>query len=308
MTAHNLAALRVQDPVLTKLAQGYHNLELIGEVLMPTVEIDKEAGKIPKFGVLAFRLPSTVRNLRGTSNRLDPEDITAIDVALEEHDVEYAIDYREENEAIFSLRQFALNTTQDVIALGREKEVATLALDENKYDSGNKVTLSGTSKITSKQADIFAMFDTGIRAVKRAIGRKPNVCVIAGNVWAALKEHPAVIEKLKYSQVAIVTPEVFAKLIGIDTVKIGEAVYEESNQLKDIWSDAIVLAYVAPRSTERKGTVYEPSYGYTIRRQGGLFVDTYKENGGKLEVIRTTDIHKPHLLGASAGYLIKGCL
>ena len=308
MTAHNLAALRVQDPVLTKLAQGYHNLELIGEVLMPTVEIDKEAGKIPKFGRLAFRLPSTVRNLRGTSNRLDPEDITAIDVALEEHDVEYAIDYREENEAIFSLRQFALNTTQDVIALGREKEVATLALDENKYDSGNKVTLSGTSKITSKQADIFAMFDTGIRAVKRAIGRKPNVCVIAGNVWAALKEHPAVIEKLKYSQVAIVTPEVFAKLIGIDTVKIGEAVYEESNQLKDIWSDAIVLAYVAPRSTERKGTVYEPSYGYTVRRQGGLFVETYKENGGKLEVIRTTDIHKPHLLGASAGYLIKGCL
>ena len=308
MTAHNLAALRVQDPVLTKLAQGYHNLELIGEVLMPTVEIDKEAGKIPKFGRLAFRLPSTVRNLRGTSNRLDPEDITAIDVALEEHDVEYAIDYREENEAIFSLRQFALNTTQDVIALGREKEVATLALDESKYDSGNKVTLSGTSKITSKQADIFAMFDTGIRAVKRAIGRKPNVCVIAGNVWAALKEHPAVIEKLKYSQVAIVTPEVFAKLIGIDTVKIGEAVYEESNQLKDIWSDAIVLAYVAPRSTERKGTVYEPSYGYTVRRQGGLFVDTYKENGGKLEVIRTTDIHKPHLLGASAGYLIKGCL
>ena len=308
MTAHNLAALRVQDPVLTKLAQGYHNLELIGEVLMPTVEIDKEAGKIPKYGRLAFRLPSTVRNLRGTSNRLDPEDITAIDVALEEHDVEYAIDYREENEAIFSLRQFALNTTQDVIALGREKEVATLALDENKYDSGNKVTLSGTSKITSKQADIFAMFDTGIRAVKRAIGRKPNVCVIAGNVWAALKEHPAVIEKLKYSQVAIVTPEVFAKLIGIDTVKIGEADYEESNQLKDIWSDAIVLAYVAPRSTERKGTVYEPSYGYTVRRQGGLFVDTYKENGGKLEVIRTTDIHKPHLLGASAGYLIKGCL
>ena len=308
MTAHNLAALRVQDPVLTKLAQGYHNLELIGEVLMPTVEIDKEAGKIPKFGRLAFRLPSTVRNLRGTSNRLDPEDITAIDVALEEHDVEYAIDYREENEAIFSLRQFALNTTQDVIALGREKEVATLALDESKYDSGNKVTLSGTSKITSKQADIFAMFDTGIRAVKRAIGRKPNVCVIAGDVWAALKEHPAVIEKLKYSQVAIVTPEVFGKLIGIDTVKIGEAVYEESKQLKDIWSDAIVLAYVAPRSTERKGTVYEPSYGYTVRRQGGLFVDTYKENGGKLEVIRTTDIHKPHLLGASAGYLIKGCL
>ncbi|MCQ9121238.1 major capsid protein [Rodentibacter pneumotropicus] len=308
MPAHNLKALRVQDPVLTELAQGYHNLELVGETLMPTVEIEKEAGKIPKFGRLAFRLPSTVRGLRGSSNRLDPEDITAIDVNLEEHDVEYAIDYREENEAIFSLRQFALNTTQDVIALGREKEVATLALDETKYEAGNKITLSGSSKITDKSADIFGMFDTGIRAVKRAIGRKPNVCVIAGDVWAALKDHPVVIEKLKYSQVAIITPEIFAKLIGIDTVKIGEAVYEENSQLKDIWSDAIVLAYVAARSSERKGTVYEPSYGYTVRRQKGLFVDTYPENGGKIEVIRTTDIHKPHLVGASAGYLIKGCL
>ncbi len=308
MTTHNLQKLRVQDPVLTELAQGYHNNELVAETLMPTVEIEKEAGKIPTFGRLAFRLPSTVRNLRGSSNRLNPEDIGAIDVALEEHDVEYAIDYREENEAIFSLRQFALNTTQDVIALGREKAVATLALDESRYETDNKVTLSGTSQFSHKDADVFKVFDTAIRAVKRAIGRKPNVCVISGDVWAALKEHPAVVEKLKYSQVAIVTPEVFAKLIGIETVKIGEAVYEESGQLKDIWSKDIVVAYVAPRSTGGKGTVYEPSYGYTVRRQKGLFVDTYKESGGKIEVVRTTDIHKPHLVGAAAGYLIKAAV
>lgn len=308
MAAHDLTKLRVQDPVLTNLAQGYYNNELIGEVLMPTVEIDKEAGKIPQFGRLAFRLPSTVRNLRGSSNRLDPEDITAIDVALEEHDVEYAIDYREENEAIFSLRQFALNTTQDVIALGREKEVATLALDESKYEASNKITLSGSSQFTHKDADIFNIFDAGIRAIKRSIGRKPNVCVIAGDVWAVLKEHPKVVEKIKHVQVGIITPDVFAKLIGIDTVKIGEAVYEDNSQLKDIWSNAVLLAYVAPRSSQGKGTVYEPSYGYTVRRAKGLFVDTYKENGGKIEVVRTTDIHKPHLVGSAAGYLMKGCI
>ena len=26
--------------------------------------------------------------------------------------------------------------------------------------------------------------------------------------------------------------------------------------------------------------------GYTVRRKGGLFVDTYQEKGGKVEVIR----------------------
>ncbi|KGQ34650.1 inorganic pyrophosphatase [Gallibacterium genomosp. 2] len=308
MAAHNLAKLRVQDPVLTQLAQGYYNNELIGETLMPVVEIDKEAGKIPTFGRLAFRLPSTVRNLRGASNRLEPEDIGAIDVALEEHDVEYAIDYREENEAIFSLRQFALNTTQDVIALGREKEIADVAQNEANYDSTNKIVLSGESQFSHANSDPFTVFDMAKRAIKRSIGRKANVCIIAGDVWQVLKEHPKVIEKIKYVQTGIITPEIFAKLIDVDTVKIGEAVYEESSTLKDIWTDTIVLAYVAPRSTEKKGTVYEPSYGYTVRRKGGLFVDRYVENGGKLEVIRTTDIHKPHLVGKPAGYLIKDCL
>ncbi|OBX05416.1 inorganic pyrophosphatase, partial [Gallibacterium salpingitidis] len=257
MAAHDLAKLRVQDPVLTELAQGYYNNELVGETLMPVVEIDKEAGKIPVFGRLAFRLQSTVRTLRGASNRLEPEDISATDVALEEHDVEYAIDYREENEAIFSLRQFAVNTTQDVIALGREKKIADTAQNEANYDATNKIVLSGESQFSHENSNPFAVIDEAKRAIKRSIGRKANVCVIAGDVWKVLKEHPKVIEKIQNVQIGIVTPEIFAKLIDVDTVKIGEAVYEESDVLKDIWTDTIVLAYVAPRSTEKKGTVYE---------------------------------------------------
>ncbi len=63
--ALDLSKLRVQDPVLTNLAYGYHNNELIGDSLMPIVEIDKEAAKIPTFGRLAFRIPTTTRSLRG---------------------------------------------------------------------------------------------------------------------------------------------------------------------------------------------------------------------------------------------------
>ncbi len=54
------AAVRIVDPVLTKLAQGYANNELVGDTIMPIVEIPKEAGKVPKFGRQAFRLPTTI--------------------------------------------------------------------------------------------------------------------------------------------------------------------------------------------------------------------------------------------------------
>lgn len=309
--AYNLSKLRVQDPVLTNLALGYHNLDLIGEHLMPVVEIDKEAGKIPTFGRLAFRLTSTVRELRGKSNRLDPEDIGSIDVALDENDVEFPIDYREESEAFFSLQHFAVNTTQDVIALGREKKIADLAQNEANYETGNKVVLSGTSKFSDKSSDPFKVIGNGITAIKRATGRKPNVCVIAADVWALLKEHPTVLDKIKNVQVALIDEATFAKLINVEKVVIGEAVYEDTadnNAIKDIWTDSVILAYVPRSSGEKKGSIYEPSYGYTVRRKGGLFVDTYDENGGKVQVVRTTDIHRPHLVGKPAGYLIKGCI
>ncbi|MDP8080241.1 major capsid protein [Phocoenobacter skyensis] len=306
----DLAKQRVQDPVLTKLAQGYHNLTLISEALFPVAEMEKEGGKIPTFGRLAFRLQTTKRELRGASNRLTPEDIGSMSVVLEENDIEYPIDIREINETsgVYPLRQYALGVTQDVIALGREKACAELARDEANYDATNKVVLSGTSKFSDPTSDPIAVIKAGIRAIKRNTGRKPNVCAISGDVWEVLSEHPKVLEKIKYVQTAILDADDFAKLIKIDKVVVGEAVYETDGTLTDIWTKDIVLAYVPTGSEKRKHTIFEPSYGYTVRRKNGLYVDTYSENGGKIEIIRTTDIHAPCLVGKAAGYLIKDCI
>lgn len=303
-----LATQRIQDPVLTELAQGYYNAELVCETLFPVVEIEKEAGKIPQFGRLAFRQQSTIRQIHGDSNRLTPEDVKQINVELEEHDIEYPIDYREDNDASYPLKKYALSVVQDIIALGREVETATLAQDENNYADHNKITLSGTAKFTNAKSNPLSVIDSGINAIYGTIGRKPNVCVISADVWAVLKQNETLLERIKYTKTGILTPAVFAELIDVAEVKIGNAMQEISGELKPIWKDCIVLAYVSAKSKEKAGSIFDPSYGYTVRRKGGLFVDTYQEKGGKVEVVRCTDIHKPHLVGKSAGYLIKGCV
>lgn len=299
---------RIQDPVLTNLAQGYYNNELVCEVLFPVVEIDKEGGKVPKFGRQAFTQPHTVREIRGASNRLTPEDIEVIDVQLEEHDIEYPIDYREDNDANYPLKQYALSVTQDIIALGREIEVATLAQNSANYSTDNVISLTGNNKINNKKCNPLEIIENGIYAISSTIGNKPNVCVIAGDVWKAIKENEILLERIKYTRTGILTPEIFAELIGVDVVKIGEAVKQEGGKLEKVWKDCIILAYVSDKAKNKKGNIFDPSYGYTVRRNRGLFVDTYFEHGGKVEIVRCTDIYKPHLLGKSAGYLIKDCI
>ncbi|MDH2925317.1 hypothetical protein EV693_10423 [Nicoletella semolina] len=87
-----------------------------------------------------------------------------------------------------------------MIALRCEKAVADLVLNEANYDVTNKITLSGASKFNDyNNSDPFAVIEAGKNTVKRSIGHDVNVCVISGDVWGALKAHPAVIEKISYS-------------------------------------------------------------------------------------------------------------
>lgn len=304
-----LAKLRVADPVLTKLAYGYHNAEHVGETIMPIVEIDKEAGKIPKFGREAFRQRQTIRKIRSASNRIEPEDIDGLDVVLDEHDLEFPIDYREQHEAAFNLRSYALGVVQESISLTREVQIKDLAYDDTKYAAANKVVLTGADKFSDPTSDVFGIFDDAKMAIKRSIGRAPNSGIIPADVFKVLKTHPQLIDKIKYVQKGVLTLPLLAELLDVPYLAVGAATTAGvADDLTDIWSKHIALAYVPAKDPNRKLTIYEPSYGYSIRRSGGLVVDTYVEGGGKIELVRCTDIIRPHLLGADAGYLIKDAI
>ena len=85
--ADRLDNLRVVDPVLTELARGYTNAQLISETLFPIVTVEKETGKVPQFGKEAFKLYNTERAIRGKSNRMSPEGRTTINISLIEPNV-----------------------------------------------------------------------------------------------------------------------------------------------------------------------------------------------------------------------------
>lgn len=300
-----LSNLRVQDPVLTQLAMGYANNLFAAEALFPIAEVDKEGGKIPKFGMEHFRIYSTLRALRAKSNRIQPGDIGEVDIILDEHDLEYPIDYREDQEAAFPLRAHANNVVTEGIQLRREKYCADLAQNAASYPSSNKITLSGSSQFSHTDSDPEGVVDDGKTAVRTAIGRDPNTMVIGNAAWKVMKRHPKLRELLSTTAKRLIRLEDLQDIFEIENIVIGSSVYagENNNTLSDIWRDNIVMAYVPAAQANMNRSMYEPSYGYTLRKKGSLVVDSRTEDG-KIELIRQTDIYRPYLLGATAGYLI----
>ncbi len=302
-----LSNLRIVDPVLTQIARGYTNAALVAENLFPTVgNLAKEAGKYPQFGKEAFKVYTTERALRAASNRINPEGVIVLDFVMDEHDIEYPIDYREDQEAAFPLQAHATNTVTRVIQLRREKMAADLAQNTANYAAANKIALSGTTCFTDQtNSNPIGVIEDGKEAIRAATAQYPNTMLIGASAFKTLKNHPQLLDRIKYSMKGIITTDLMKEVFEINNIVVGRAVYSsDAGVFSDIWADNVILAYVPVAQPNMERDMYEPSYGYTFRKQNEPSVDRYVESGGKLEVVRATDIFTVAMPGAEAGYLI----
>jgi hypothetical protein len=297
--------LRIVDPVLTNLAWGYKNAAMVASALFPRVGVDKEAGKIPVFGKEAFKEYNTFRALRGNTNIMPVGSRSTVDVVLDEHDLAYPIDRREKGDSTFDEQKIGQKIVQDAMALRHEIQCALIACTAGSYDAANKVTLSGTTQFSHASSTPIATIETAKTAVAASCGMKPNTMVMGGAVYDTLAQHSTLLDRIKYSMKGVLTLDLMKEIFGIPNIFVGDALKSsDAGVLSKVWSDFVVLAYVAQGSESE----HEPSYGYDLGKKGYPLTDVYTSQGGKVDNVRVTDIHKPVMVGAVAGYLISDAL
>ena len=75
------------------------------------------------------------------------------------------------------------------------------------------------------------------------------------SAYNALKNHPAVVDRIKFTQSAVITPELLKNLLDFDELYVGDAVSaSDTGTFSDIWSDNVVVAYV-PKAQTRSSKV-----------------------------------------------------
>lgn len=309
MPQMNNAQARIVDPVLTSVAQGYSNNELVGKLLFPTVPVAARGGKILQFGKEGFMLHATGR-APGANTKRVAFGYQGKPYTLESHSLEGIVPRETMQEGqVPGIDQgsLALKNTQDVIALRLEKQQADTARDASKYSSSNKITLSGTSQFSDKNSDPIGVVEAAKGAVRKKTGKRPNVSVMSAAVFDALKIHPQIVERMKYTGRDVATVELLASLFGLAQIAVGEAVFADDNgEFFDVWGKDMILAYVELGSMADMG---KPSYGYTYQLQGYPEVEeTYFERNIKSWVYPVTDEVAPVIAGADAGYLISNAV
>jgi hypothetical protein len=105
---------------------------------------------------------------------------------------------------------------------------------------------------------------TRIFGIHSNTGYRPNKIVFGARVWEAIVDHPEFIERIKYSEKAIVTEDLVASVLGLNEVIVAGAVENTANEGATDAFDFILgknalLCYSAPAPS-----IQVPSAGYTF--------------------------------------------
>lgn len=312
MTQMSTSAARVIDPILSEIAQGYQNVEMVGMNLFPSVLVMQRGGKIITFNKEDFALYNTARAPGANTKRVQFGHAGA-SYSLEQHALEGVSPWEIQSEASavakINYGAIAVRKVQNIIALRLEYAQSVLATTAGNYASGNKVTLSGTSQWSdySGTSNPSKDIETGKEAIRSQVGRYPNTALISASVMGKLRQHPAIIDRIKYTGRDVVTPDLLAALWGLDKVVVGGAVYANAaGTLADVWGKFVVLAFTEKGSVADMGV---PTYGYTYRLDGAPYVEPmYEDRNSKSDIYPVTDEVSPVIAGATAGYLISAAI
>lgn len=304
------------DAVLSQISIGYGNLGAVGDVLFPSVKVNKQSDKYYVFGRENWFPEDDLRAPGSIANEIIGIQVSLDTYYAQEHALQIPVTDEERSNVDSPLApdRDATEHVTDKIILGRERAIQVLATTAANYAATNTTTLSGGTQWSAyATSDPIGVMRTGKSAVHAQIFREPNVAVIPYQVMTVLEDHPDFLERIKYSERAIFSPDLLASVLGFDRVVvpgvgIGTSNPGASPTFGYLWGKDVVLAYVPPRPGLKV-----PAYGYefTWRTRS---IDRWREEPRKSDLIRCSTSYdlKMTAVDASndqiAGYLIKAAV
>lgn len=168
------------------------------------------------------------------------------------------------------------------LLIKRDVFFASNYLVTGKWASGNDITgaATGTPGTTATvqwsdeaNSDPFTDIEYGQNLILTATGYLPNVLVLSWPAYQALRKHPLIIDRIKYTMgggamAANITPALLAAAFDVEEVVVAKAVYNTAQEgVTGVYSFIVgkvaLLAYRAPAPG-----LWTPSAGYTWAWQG----------------------------------------
>lgn len=304
LTAMNASAVRVIDPVLTTVAQGYTAPNLIGRRILAAVPVNISGGQILQFGKEAF-MKYNLRRAPGGNKKRIQFGYLGQHYALVQDALEVAVPDEWQRDASVmpgvDLGSRAVKLGMQVTEMSLENDIAALVL--NTSNVPNNTALSGSAKWSNDASNPITDVQGFRETVRTAIGAYPNLATFSAVAWKAFKNNANVKDRFKFTSDKSITTQMIAELLEVEEVQIGTAVSsDDSGTFSDIWGNNFLLSY----SPKNPAGPEQPAFGYTYTMQGNPLVQTpYHDPSADAWVYPAKYERSPVIAGSAGAYLVQ---
>jgi hypothetical protein len=290
MANPSLHDVHVEGP-LANISIAYKNAGYIADQIFPNVPVQKKSDKYFVFEKTAWFRDEISERGPGAEAQETDYGITTASYNCTTRALAKVVPDEVRNNADSPLRPDveAVEFVTDKLLLGRERRVAALTTGGSglwAYSTTPSVQWSSDS--SEPLTDIEKLID----GVVGSIGRFPNVAVMSWAVWKALRNHPDLLERVKYTRNdSIVRVDDLQMWTGIPKILVGMQIFDSGKEgatssIGYVWGDQFWAGYVPMNPS-----LMTPAAGYTFTWENRT-VKRYRldtRHSDKIEVEESTD-------------------
>lgn len=301
------------DAPLSNLSVQYAQ-DLTGFVVnqIPTIQVKKETDAYYVFGREHFKVPETLRANGAKSNEAE-YILSTSTYALEQHSLKDIVTDRDRDNADVGLQPDidAMENLVQRIMLRKEIQVRDLMFTTTNFSNSHSLTSTLGWQDLTTISDPIGDINTGTSVILSNTGRRPNTLVVGFNAFEkGLKNHPNIIERIKYSERAVLSKEIVANVLGVSNIIVGEAIQNTgveggTDTMGFVWAAKAWLGYLEPNAKlKSQSAIYNfikggaGEYPYAVKKWRD------EERGG--DYIEVNSFFDTRAVASLSGYIISG--
>lgn len=296
------------DKALTSVSTAVSNEGYVADQLVPIVDVKKQADKYFTFDNDSLRVDQETLRANGTLAREVNLNVSTGSYFAEEHALRNIVTKLdiENSDSPLNAKMDAAELVASRILIAKERAMNTFLTATGNYTTTN--TLTGTdlwSDFTG--SDPVDNVEVGKNTVLALTGREPNTCVMGNEVWLKLKQHPDIVDRVKYTMAATsstITQSLVAQVLGVDRLIVPTGVYDttaetETGSTSIIFGNFCALYYVPLVGGRKK----KPSFAYQFRLKSHVGTRQYADEARRGIWVEHSDFYDLKSTSANSGYL-----
>lgn len=293
------------DPALSNVSVRYSNDTFIADLVLPILKVSKMTGKYYVYDKSNLRVDNTKRALGAPSNEVDYGVDPTGTFITSDHALKGFIPDQIQDQADAALNPLIDETETITEKMMLDREVGAANLLTSTSTMTQNVTLSSTAQWSDyTNSDPIGDVRTARTTVHSNTFKKPNTLIMGKQVFDMLIEHPQIIERIKYSQLGVVSAELLARVFQVEKILVGEAGQNTAHEgqtdaLSYIWGKSAIVAFISPQIKLKNLTL-----GYTFT-YGLRTVKRWRDEDREGTYVRVgNDNYQQAIVAVNAGYLI----